>query len=725
MKITTIIVTCNRLELLPRALRSVKNQNRQADYVFIISNSNNENYLIEQELVSEFGFTIIKNNRTQNNTGALNTGIVEIVNEIGINKEMYVALLDDDDEWLPDYLITLQQENNNSYDVLISELSRINGKSNSVQSLPKKLNIDSFLKGNPGIGNSNTFIKLTSLLYAGCFDEACISNVDRDLFIRLFQLKPTYKVINKHLVNHYTDNERQRITNNISIRKKSFQYFYYKYAGLMSEETKHEYFDWAYRLFGIKQLEIEVEKKSESHFYQNEISFERKQKAFQFIIGFIAGNDEIAIRIVKQIIQKVSADLIIIIDDAPKLESLEGTHQLLNENGIPFKIIRYKEWNANLTNGYYGEYFEKFDDITSIPLGRTILHRHLYDETIKLNNPVYWIIDDDIDLNSISTSKVTFHFFDLISENLDKTDAIIGGISNDPPIPALSCIRTQLIDFLYSYTTNNRNEDFLDLYKKPDFYYDLSDLHSDHLETPIYKANINDTHLYQIFSGKAVFRPALQKDLKAEHKTITRRGANTIVINREVLRLYPVINLEVNGKFARRGDLTWALFNQVVSNKKFIEHTFCINHNRPLSDFKLEKELDKSAYDIIGYAFNKAILKVIERIKSENKISETQLIFSMLFENLYFDELKNTYLLYLRKRQSHFLMNYYRIIGLIKIISEKFGFGNEYYDQFKDESKISIFENIMNDAVSHVHLKKFLEELKRIIEENKDFAATK
>ncbi|MCX6297108.1 MAG: glycosyltransferase family A protein, partial [Bacteroidetes bacterium] len=206
MKITTIIVTCNRLELLPRALRSVKNQNRQADYVFIISNSNNENYLIEQELVSEFGFTIIKNNRTQNNTGALNTGIVEIINEIGINKEMYVALLDDDDEWLPDYLITLQQENNNSYDVLISELSRINGKSNSVQSLPKTLNIDSFLKGNPGIGNSNTFIKLTSLLKAGCFDEACISNVDRDLFIRLFQLKPTYKVINKHLVNHYTDN---------------------------------------------------------------------------------------------------------------------------------------------------------------------------------------------------------------------------------------------------------------------------------------------------------------------------------------------------------------------------------------------------------------------------------------------------------------------------------------------------------------------------------------
>lgn len=346
------------------------------------------------------------------------------------------------------------------------------------------------------------------------------------------------------------------------------------------------------------------------------------------------------------------------------------------------------------------------------------MHRHLFDETTQFEKPVYWIIDDDIDLNAISTSEKSFKLFDLINEHINKTDAIIGGISNDPPIPALSCIRTQLVDFLHSYG-NDINSDFHDIHKKPDYYYDLSDLHSDHLETPILKAGINESHLHHIFSGKAVFRPALQRELKSEHKTITRRGANTIVLNRDILRLYPVINLEVNDKFARRGDLTWALFNQVVSNKKIIEHTFCINHNRPLSKFNIDRELDKSAYDIIGYAFNKAIFQVIENIKK----SENPDVFAELLTERNFKELQQIYIFYLQRRKIRFLMNYYRIVGLTKIIYEKFGFGLEYYEQFKDETKISLFENIMVNAVLDKHLKKFLKELKLIVEETKNLTS--
>lgn len=720
MKITAVIVTCNRLELFPRALKSVSKQTRKPDFVYIISNSTAENYEKEQKLCADLGFTILKNQRTENNAGALNTAIEEIVKQLEIKENIYTAFLDDDDEWHLDYLQTLEEENHNSYDVLLAELSRNNGKSDSIQVLPKKIDTNCFLKGNPGIGNSNTFVKLCSLVKAGCFDETCLSNTDRDFFLRLFQLNPTYKVINKHLVNHYTDNGRQRITNNISIREKSFQYFYFKHSNFMSQDIKQEYFEWANKLFNIKQSEIQTKAFTEPHFYRKEICFNQKENLYQFIIGFIAGNDKIAIRILKQIIQKIPTDLILIIDDAPKLENLDGTHQLLSENNIPFKIVRYKEWNANLTNGYYGEYFEKFDDINSIPLGRTILHRHLFDETTQFENPVFWIIDDDIDLNAISTSERDFELFHLINENFNKSDAIIGGISNDPPIPALNCIRTQLVDFLHSYG-NNKNSDFQNIFQKPDYYYDLSDLHSDHLETPILKAGITENHLHQIFSGKAVFRPALQRGLKSECKTITRRGANTIVLNREVLRLYPVINLEVNDKFARRGDLTWALFNQVVSNKVFIEHTFCINHNRPLSKFNLDKELDKSAYDIIGYAFNKAIFQIIENIK-KNKNTD---IFSELLTDNNFNELKRTYIFYLQRRKARFLMNYYRIIGLTKIISEKFGFGKEYYEQFKDERKLLVFDNIMFNAVSEMHLRKFLEELKLIVEENKTLTSRK
>jgi hypothetical protein len=486
----------------------------------------------------------------------------------------------------------------------------------------------------------------------------------------------------------------------------------------MSDEIKREYFDWVNNLFGIKQSEIEVKEYTKPNFYKNDICFNQKENSYQFVIGFIANNDIIATRLVKQIIEKITTDFILIIDDTPKGKTLDRTKRLLKESDKSFKIVSYDEWQVKLTTGYYCGYFEKFEDNTSIPLGRTILHRHLFDETTQFENPIYWIIDDDIDLDAISTKEASFQFFDLINENIYKTDAIIGGISNDPPIPALSCIRTQLVDFLYSYG-NDINSDYCDIHKKSDYYYDLSDLHSDHLETPILKAGINEDDLHQIFSGKAVFRPALQRELKSEYKTITRRGANTLVLNREVLRLYPVINLEVNNKFARRGDLTWALFNQVVSNKRFIEHTFCINHNRPISKFSLEKELEKSAYDIIGYAFNKAIFKVIETIKQ----NEDADVFTELLNENNFNELQQIYIFNLKRRKARFLMNYYRIIGLTKIIFENFDIGKEYYEQFKDENKISLFEDIMNSAISETNLKMFLEELKLIIEETKNLAS--
>ncbi|MBK8144057.1 MAG: glycosyltransferase [Bacteroidetes bacterium] len=589
MKTIAVIVTCNRLALIPKALKSVSKLTRKPYNVYVVSNSTNENYLKEKEICKEFGVELFKNYRSENYAGALNTAVEQIVKQHEISEDLYFASFDCTNDFGQNHV-------------------------------------------------KNNAIKLTTLLKSGAFNEG---------------------------------------------------------FSVTTEPTE----------------------KKEISIFTNNISFENKGN-YQFVIGFIAGNDIIAKRIVEQIIEKVPTDLILIIDDTPKGKTLDETERILKESKKSFKIVSYDNWQAKLLIGYYGEYFEKFDDINSIPLGRTILHRHLFDETTQFEKPVYWIIDDDIDLNAISTSEKSFKLFDLINEHINKTDAIIGGISNDPPIPALSCIRTQLVDFLHSYG-NDINSDFHDIHKKPDYYYDLSDLHSDHLETPILKAGINESHLHHIFSGKAVFRPALQRELKSEHKTITRLGANTIVLNRDILRLYPVINLEVNDKFARRGYLTWALFNQVVSNKKIVVETFCINHTRTLSKFNTDRELHKSAYDIIGYAFNKAIFQVIENIKK----SENPDVFAELLTERNSKELQQIYIFYLQRRKIRFLMHYYRIVGLTKIIYEKFGFGLEYYEQFKDETKISLFENIMVNAVLDKHLKKFLKELKLIVEETKNLTS--
>ena len=54
MKIATVIVTCNRLELLPRALKSINKQSRPSNFVYIISNSTAENFLKEGAKVKAY-----------------------------------------------------------------------------------------------------------------------------------------------------------------------------------------------------------------------------------------------------------------------------------------------------------------------------------------------------------------------------------------------------------------------------------------------------------------------------------------------------------------------------------------------------------------------------------------------------------------------------------------------------------------------------------------------
>jgi SAM-dependent methyltransferase len=712
MKITAVIVTCNRLELLPRALKSVSEQQRKPNFVYVVSNSSNDNFLKEQEICTVFGFELFRNYRSENYAGALNTAVEEIAKKQGISNNIYVASLDDDDIWLDDYLKVIEASNTDDFDLIAANYLRNSDNENTLMTLPEELSEIDFLKGNPGIGGSNTFIRLKTLLKAGCFDEALHSSVDRDFFVRVFQQKPKYKIIQKHLVTAYTDKNRERLTTNRDKKIKSLQIFYYKYQHLMNEADKDQFFKRAKSYFSVEKSEIVLNQEQVKPIRKSELEFKNKGD-YQFIIGFIAGNPKIAQRIAKQIIEKlIPVDLVLIIEDVPKGKTLEGTENLFRENSISHLIVKDKEWKQNLKKGHYGSYYQQFSDINSIPLGRTILHHHLYTETTIFDNPVFWIIDDDINFRSFISpfSEIeTVDVFNIINENKDKAEALIGGMSNDPPVPLLSCIRSQLIDFYHSTISGgNSHLDNLSLRDKPDYYYDLSDKHSDHLEVPIYHSSISDDDLKQIFSGKSLSRPSLQKEVKAINKTITRRGANTLIFNRELLQYYPVINLEINNKHARRGDLVWALLNQVVSGRTIFEHTFSLEHNRPLAEFNLRKELDKAAYDIIGYAFSKAILKVIETIQRETDPHRPKDIFEKLiqvdFYNLFFD----AYSYFLNRRKARFLMNFYRISGLTKLLAEHKATARKINNQLADDTQLIAFEKTMNEALQEVALKSFL-----------------
>ena len=149
------------------------------------------------------------------------------------------------------------------------------------------------------------------------------------------------------------------------------------------------------------------------------------------------------------------------------------------------------------------------------------------------------------------------------------------------------------------------------------------------------------------------------------------RDRNTLIFNRDLLRFYPVVNMEVNNKFVRRGDLLWALLNQLISERTIIDHTFCIDQNRPLAEFNIEKELDKSANDIIGYAFNKAIIQTISSIKTQTNRNRPKDIYESLNAPIFFNQFVTTYFFFLSKRSTRFLMNYYRITGLLELLNKE------------------------------------------------------
>ena len=351
MRITAVIVTYNRLELLPRALKSVSEQTRKPDYVYVVSNSTDVNFLKEKEVCNELGFELFKNYRTDNYAGALNTGIEEIVKQQGIRNNIYFASLDDDDVWLPDYLKDIEVNNTEDCDLIAANYLRKSDDENLLMTLPAQLSENDFLKGNPGIGGSNTFIRLKTLLKAGCFDEALHSSVDRDFFVRVFQQKPKYKIIQKHLVTAYTDKNRERLTTNREKKIKSLQIFYYKYQHLMSEAGKQQFFQRAKSYFSIEQSEIVISQQQEKPIRKSELEFKNKGD-YQFVIGFIAGNAKIAQRIAKQIIEKkIPVDLVLIIEDVPKGTSLTDTENLFKENSIPHLIIKDKDWKQNLKKG--------------------------------------------------------------------------------------------------------------------------------------------------------------------------------------------------------------------------------------------------------------------------------------------------------------------------------------------------------------------------------------
>ena len=663
MKIFVIITTKNRIDLLSKAILSVLNQTRKPDEIILVTDSTDKIRLLEKELINNLNVTYLISKYTHNYAGALNTGIHYIIREKINNFKLdgiYIATLDDDDFWDETYLEKCENSIDNNQDFVVSGLIYRNEEGDKKLSIPQKLSIHNFLQTNPHIQGSNTFIKLITLLKAGLFDENMSSTTDRDIFTRVMMLNPSYTVVNEHLTYINAYNNRDRITNCIGKKTIGLKKFYYKYQGFMTEEDKSVFFTRAENLFCIKKEDITnislsirdtdvLKLPSYSNFVDD------------LVIGYIATEYDLGLRLLKQI-AKINYDKIsvLIIENSNK-DYVEYQY-VIKDTNIKLKLISHKTILEDIEQGKI--HILEYQSITSpiikdIAVARLILHEYLYLTTSQ--DSVIWILDEDMELKELvyknhQLSELDIDIIKIISKYKSKYDAIIGDYSLDAPLPTLSCIRTSLLDYVYTNIGKIDNVSTLENYN--DYYYDLSDTNFSHLETPF---KFNSNNIDDVFSGKNFSRVLFVKD--REIKDALYRGGNTLIFNRELLKILNC-SIKVNDLIGRRSDYFWVL--QAKENRyNIVNIPFSILHNRRCQPFNYHKESDKLLKDLIGSSFTKVVKQNGLNISS-NKFYES---FSIMFNN----------------RLVKYICSYYRVIGLLSIIKDR------KYIQYFNENNLRHF----------------------------------
>lgn len=651
-EIVVCLITTKNRESFFDTLKSVMLQSRKPDCLVVISDSD-ENAVSREQSATEKACGIYlreRHNHEHNYAGSLNMGIDYIVENFVIERKLdpnqiYVATLDDDDIWHEDYLNECCNALSGSPDFVLSGLNYYT--SNDMKSLPivNDLSIHHFLQGNPGIQGSNTFVKLSTLLKAGWFDETMPSTTDRDIFVRIMQQNPRYTTVNKYLTDIHAESDN-RITTNKDKKIDGLRKFYRKYRPLMTDDDERKFHQRNHSLFSIEQEDVQTIQPSEN--------IEQPEQTLRYyngrlVIGIIVTYEYGAMRLLQQL-----------------GDTLKNGDKIVLLNNAGTKL----EWVKTISDELQGyiEFVPCSKEKMSIAESRSILQEYIYYNIWKKGD-VCWLLDDDMELKQLyhDNHEQTLDIRTEIPLYQNRHDAVIGGYTNDAPVPIMSTFQLQLLDYCFSKGNTTKPSPSLPQ-SFPDNYYSLSDAGYKHLEYPVYDENIS---LEKIFQGYTQTRKLVYHQVNiAEARN---RGGNTLIFNKDLL-LLPTCSLKIRDIVARRGDYFWVLAAKNLKYK-ICSGTFCTYHNREKKDFNYKQEMDKQMKDIIGSSMTKAFERT--NLSQEDLDGEKKII------SIYQQEL--------RKRLSHFVRSYYRIMGLLNIAGD-----TKYKTLFSEDSLKYFCRTIMD-----------------------------
>ena len=626
VKIITIIPTHKRNTDFNRAFDSASNQSRAADHILVV-HEREDGY---PRLLSEKNVHVSINKRTNSLSGAINHAIDEIIlnrHDWGIEPDStWLALLDDDDWWEQTYLEECSSLASRGCKQVVAGLIRYDkSEPEGINlSIPKELDVNSFLIRNPHIQGSNMFVRLDSFLGSGGFDESLLSCTDRDFCIRLFEdQNHKWERLDKHLV-HHDARKSGRISDPGSERKiQGLQRFAMKHQFRMSEDQWLDFLEISKNRFGTDIEDFAptnseltepvtdslIEDKIESDILSYDLTIGVTFSDLFLVERFVDSINRIASNWPKKI-RMVSCLHGL---NANEVESIINSE--ISED-IDITIYDQESSFALASDGGLGPWFSDQKSRSGVSWGRCVLHRRILDEIGEDKRPVIWILDEDM-LPEVSHAELANQFgaaslIQAISYMEERSiDVGIGSVIGDPPVHPLFTSRTQLLDLHYSELSADCIQTRIDwgLGDPRDIHHDVSADRFDHLEFPwgMFEIKSSKSHSLELIrSGKYSSRPVHSDWRSRSDDDLIVRGGNTIILDSSSLGDWSNMAPLISGIQTRRGDSLWALLSQRIESstvgkeeRKVSWIPFAVPQDRKISEAP-NLNIDNIRGDILG-----------------------------------------------------------------------------------------------------------------------------
>lgn len=670
LSVAVLIATKDRYDLLTtRAIPSVVRQTRRPDLLVIVDDSSpdirtqNATYVASLS-IQDCEVLYVENRRSEGASGSWNTGIDTYLSKVKQPESAYIAILDDDDSWLPTYLeLCCRSAFENHLDMVAADFRRFEvvGSDPLIIKGADELKADDFLTTNPGIQGSNLFLRLSMLLAAGGFDEELRSATDRDLCVRLADLGAVrYGRLPITLVDHFADSTRPRLSARGSETKlDGLTTFWKKYSGRMTPDQISTFSRRAKKLFnwqptypsrsqimghilhsqhspelaGSRQSNTQITEPLDQPYKKLstwQISCQAPMhEPFSLYVGVIT-SDPLMLRMLISSILPIlqtpsikSLYLLILNNGAPPVE-LEEVARVARLEGLMVAIVSESQQRIDASRFTFGKSMRvRPDGRVGIAQARTMLQKYLGGLLADDRGSIGWILDDDMRVDDRAAVYLQW----LPSFREQGVDVLLGAYEGSSPNPPLNGLRVQLVDLFHNLVWLNNlpdeavlpdrsDENAFQRKKYPEYYYDLSRRHTGHLEMPhwLEPAHQNETVVdarsrliagaANILSGRSLTRPLVSNlcsnPLKEAVDSVNRGGC-TFVLNADALIHTPNMIIKFRGCEARRSDMIWAIVNRYYRGLTIKSVSFPVyHHGGALSTPSFDS--DKVQAEIIGSA---------------------------------------------------------------------------------------------------------------------------